>query len=85
MIRTTTELVLPSPKFHTIPTGRHLASTYDFTLHRPQLRRIFSRIEFRTWNLLAPEAETLPLCHLVLSLKRKTSVRVSNSDQQTRI
>ncbi|GBN98441.1 hypothetical protein AVEN_186213-1 [Araneus ventricosus] len=47
---------------HTLTEGR-LATTYDLACNRPHTRLIFIGIGFRTWNLPAPKAETLPLGH----------------------
>ncbi|GBN84815.1 hypothetical protein AVEN_212101-1, partial [Araneus ventricosus] len=45
----------PSPNFHATPTGGRLATTYDLACNRLHIRRIFSGIEFRTWNPPAPK------------------------------
>ncbi|GBM99096.1 hypothetical protein AVEN_138935-1 [Araneus ventricosus] len=63
MTRTTPGLELPSPSFHTTPTGGRLATTYDLACNRPNTRRIFSGIGFRTWKHSGPKAATLPLGH----------------------
>ncbi|GBL56692.1 hypothetical protein AVEN_229565-1 [Araneus ventricosus] len=61
MGKTTTGLG-PPPNFRTPPAGGHLTPTYDLTCNRPNTKRIFSGIGFRTWNP-DTEAETLPLVH----------------------
>ncbi|GBN72698.1 hypothetical protein AVEN_122007-1, partial [Araneus ventricosus] len=39
----------------TTPAGERLAPTYDLTCNRPNTRRIFSGIGFRTWSHPAPK------------------------------
>ncbi|GBN16466.1 hypothetical protein AVEN_196922-1 [Araneus ventricosus] len=46
---------VPSPCFRAMPTGGRLAPTYDLACKRPNPRRIFSGIGFRTWNFPAPK------------------------------
>ncbi|GBO02334.1 hypothetical protein AVEN_211611-1 [Araneus ventricosus] len=50
MTRTTPELAPSSPIFPITSARGRLAPTYDLTCNRPNTRRIFSGIGFRTWN-----------------------------------
>ncbi|GBM00423.1 hypothetical protein AVEN_179232-1 [Araneus ventricosus] len=49
----------PSPNFRTTPTEGHLPRTYDLTCNRPNTRRIFSEIGFRSWNPPTPKPKPL--------------------------
>ncbi|GBM40258.1 hypothetical protein AVEN_201152-1 [Araneus ventricosus] len=48
--------------FCTTPAGGRLAPTYDLSCNRPNTRRIFGGIGFRTWNTpaLNPDLTTRP-------------------------
>ncbi|GBM78898.1 hypothetical protein AVEN_12522-1 [Araneus ventricosus] len=50
-----------SPNFHTTPAGGYLTLMYDLKWNRPNTRRIFSGIGFRTWN--PPHPKRKPLGH----------------------
>ncbi|GBM07014.1 hypothetical protein AVEN_63460-1 [Araneus ventricosus] len=63
MTKTTPELTSPSPNFHPTPTGGRLATTYDLTCNRPNTRRIFSEIRFRTWKPPIPKPRP---CHYAI-------------------
>ncbi|GBO00887.1 hypothetical protein AVEN_26352-1 [Araneus ventricosus] len=59
MERTTPGLA-PPPNFRTPPARGHLTPTYDSTCNKPNTKRIFTGMVFRTWNP-GTEVETLPL------------------------
>ncbi|GBN36091.1 hypothetical protein AVEN_178781-1 [Araneus ventricosus] len=67
MTRTTPELTPPSPNSHANQTGGRLATTYDLTCNRPHTRRIFSGIEFRSWNPPAPKTRPYHYATTVIS------------------
>ncbi|GBO28001.1 hypothetical protein AVEN_125712-1 [Araneus ventricosus] len=58
MKRMTPELAPSSPNFHATPTTGCLATTYDLTCNKPNRRRIFGGIGFRTWNPTAPKPKS---------------------------
>ncbi|GBM07860.1 hypothetical protein AVEN_96481-1 [Araneus ventricosus] len=53
--RTTPKLDPPSPNFRTTLAKGRFTPTYDLTCNRPNTRRIFNGIEFRTWSPPAPK------------------------------
>ncbi|GBN67265.1 hypothetical protein AVEN_146049-1 [Araneus ventricosus] len=63
MTRTTPELASPLQASALHQREDVWPPTYDLTCSRPNTRRIFSGIGFRTWKLFGPKAETLSLGH----------------------
>ncbi|GBM47251.1 hypothetical protein AVEN_136845-1 [Araneus ventricosus] len=56
MTGATPEQASPSPNFRISPTGGRLATTYDLKCNRPNTRRVFREIGFRTWRPPAPKS-----------------------------
>ncbi|GBL85564.1 hypothetical protein AVEN_34714-1 [Araneus ventricosus] len=68
MTRKTLEITPLSERFRT----KRLVHTYDLTFNRSHTRRIFSEIEFQTWNPPAPRMfQDAPLDAASLKLRNE--------------